>query len=345
LRILISAAAAVLAAVALAGATSAADDTPFLVVTSWDNAPGKVDETEIDLSVRATGAAPAKLTILVPVGYGVDTAPAAGAKVGDVAASISAAALGSSPTNVQGTVVADDPAKHATDACAPGTHAAVWVATLSAGGQSIAIPIYVDAAVGTQASTAAYVLQACLASPDVPDTSGGAPLGARLLEVDFDFAKTFTLPAGAKTHAWSALVTPFLQGQTTADAAATYLLRAAVPAPHVLRLATKYDKKTHTATISGRVTAAGAPRPGIRVHVLAGPKPSFASLKAYVTVTTDKTGAFSFKRKLTKTTYLWAYVNPYFTSSCATTADAPGGCANGSISGALGNTASIVVKK
>jgi hypothetical protein len=342
---MLSAAAAVFAAAFFAAGTSAADDGPFLVVTSYDNVPGKIDETEIDLGVRMTGAATAKATILVPSGYGLVTSAAPGTTVGAVEAWLSAPALGATPADAKGTLVADDPAKHTADACAPGTHAAVWNTSLNAAGQTFTVPIYVDAATGAQAATASYVLQACFASPDVAQGAGGAPLGARLDEVDLDLANTFTLPGLSKSNVWTTVVTPYVQGQTTTDTAATYELRSQVPAPHVVQLKTTYDKKRHVATFSGRVTAAGKARPGVRVHILAGTKPTAESLKAYAVAQTNATGAFTLSKKVTKTLYVFAYVNAYFLGGCTGSSGiAPAGCAAESIAPAFSNGAVVKVK-
>ncbi len=45
---------------------------------------------------------------------------------------------------MSGNVVADDPAKHTTDPCSPGSNFAVWNMNLSVAGQTLVIPIYVN---------------------------------------------------------------------------------------------------------------------------------------------------------------------------------------------------------
>lgn len=82
--------------------------------------------------------APATVTIYVPQGYTI-ALPAAGTKIADAFVRVVIKSLSpSTVVPVQGAVTADDPAKYAADpaaqACAPGTHAGVWVVSVSAGG-------------------------------------------------------------------------------------------------------------------------------------------------------------------------------------------------------------------
>ena len=101
-----------------------------------------------------------------PAGYGLNTGVAPGTTVGTVDA---VAQIGSTTVTIPtGNIVADTPANYTSNpeaqACAPGAHAAVWVAHAA----SFAIPLYVDPTSSTESSLGAFKLQACFTSPDSP---------------------------------------------------------------------------------------------------------------------------------------------------------------------------------
>src|SRR5919199_3368442 len=245
--------AAAAAALALA-APSMAQNEPEFTVVPYDVALGQVADTELDLILPSSTAAPAKVTIYAAPGYTADLTQAPGTKVGDVFATV---ASGGASLDVRGDVVADNPANYAADpraqACAPGTHAAVWVITITLGGTSLRIPIYVDATTGAEAALGSYKLQVCFASPYVPESQGGAPLGARLTEADIDFPTTpgvWHNPSARGIYTWRALVTPYTQGTATPNAAGTYELRSLASLPTRIALKGKFDKKRNRVVLT-----------------------------------------------------------------------------------------------
>src|SRR5262249_7457296 len=121
----------------------------------------------------------------------------------------------------QGTVAEADASGAATDpaaqACAPGPHAAEWTMSLSANGQSLTVPIYVDPTSGADTTNGAYELQTCLPSSDVPQDQGGAPLGAKVTFVGLDITSVLTNPAAAAIPVWRAFFTSYVAGTATPD--------------------------------------------------------------------------------------------------------------------------------
>ena len=123
-----------------APATTRDTDTQELLVVPFNTAPGAQTDTDIEVYVPPTDAATAKVSIYAPTGYGVNTSLAPGTKIGDIEGAVNIKQLGTN-VDVTGTLTTDDPAKYATDpnaqACAPGTHAAVWVASIGASGSAL----------------------------------------------------------------------------------------------------------------------------------------------------------------------------------------------------------------
>jgi hypothetical protein len=336
---------AVAALGALAAAAPAfADDRPELTVVPYTTGLSSVADTELDLSVPKELPATAKVVVYVPGGYAANLGAAAGTKVGDVTALAIAKAAGGAQVTLQGDVVAAAPAPFTTNpqaqACAPGAHTAVWVMNLTASGRTIAVPIFVDPTSGAEATLGVYKLQICLASPDVPEASGGAPLGAQLIEADIDFPRVFTNPSAKGGFVWRAFVTPFVAGTATPNAAGTVEVRSLAGIPGGVILKAKVNAKKKTVTISGTLVLGGDAQSGLIVTIFSSSKANLAGLKRVANVKTKAKGAFSLTRKISKTTYFWAVVSGYFSNECATgPSSAPRGCVRETLSPAFGNRA------
>src|SRR5205823_14191090 len=166
---------------------------------------------------------------------------------------------------LSGPVTTDDPAKHTTDACSPGTNAAVWNMNLSVAGQTLVLPIYVNPTSGAATALGAYNLKICLPPWDVPPgTPGRSFQGAQVLDAKFTVNKVFTTPTGAGLLKWETLFTPYTPGKGTPNAAGTFEARAFVPLPIILGISAKWkNKKAGTYTLSGTATEGGAPVSGL----------------------------------------------------------------------------------
>jgi hypothetical protein len=319
---------AVTAAFALAAPAFA--DTQELDVRAWQNGLGTTAETEIDVFATETGAATAKVTVYAPQGYTATLNQAAGTPIGLAESFFSEAGT---LKELDGKVVADDPARFAADptaqACAPGAHAAAWTLSLGAGVDAQQVHLFVDPATGNDATFASYVIQGCFASPDVPASAGGAPAAAKFLALRVDLPRVFSNPSGRGSYTWRALVMPYVAGTSTQSPGGAVELHSIVALPQTLTLVAKYDAKRHRVTVGGRLTSAGAGRAGTRVHLYSGTNPK-GNLIAFAVVKTKKDGSFSVTRSISKTTYFGAQVL-FSVQSCTGATIGPASCVQESL--------------
>ena len=117
---------------------------------------------------------------------------------GDVSARLILRGGGNAEVDVEGQVIADNPASTRTiDARAvPPSHGAVWKLNITVAGTPLTVPIYVDAiTAGPEAAFASAKIQLCLAGPI------GTPTGAQLLFAFFDVNGVFTNPSNTSNRA------------------------------------------------------------------------------------------------------------------------------------------------
>src|SRR2546430_302683 len=113
--------------------------------------------TTIKLAIRPTDDPTAKLTFFAPAGTGADLSASAGTTIGTLDAKASVAALGGATVPLTGTVrvrAADGtylsggrprPLAQASMTCTGTvTHAAWWLLVLTAAGQTLEVPLFVD---------------------------------------------------------------------------------------------------------------------------------------------------------------------------------------------------------
>jgi hypothetical protein len=214
---------------ALAGAGQAlAAYTPKLVVQM--GAAG----TTIQLSIPATDDPTANLTFFAPAGTGANLTATAGSTIGTLEARATAAALGGATLPLTGTVQVRAPSgtylsngqqvplATASMLCTQTTtHAAFWVLVLTAAGQTLEVPLFVDPVSTAPLSTVvAYSLTVCLPPPDIPVSAGGAAFGAKVFEASFTVKGVFS-PTTAGDNVWRLRATPYTPGKGTANLAAT----------------------------------------------------------------------------------------------------------------------------
>jgi hypothetical protein len=253
---------------------------------------------------------------------------------------------------LSGPVTTADPAQYTTNACSPGTNFAVWVMNLSAAGQTLPIPIFVNKATGPGAALGAYSLKICLPPWDVPaGTPGRAFQGAQLLDATLTLDKIFTSPTSTGLGMWDALITPYTPGKGTPNAAGTFEARAFVPLPISLGIKPTYKKKTNTWGLAGKITAGGQPAPaGTVVHISRGLSPS--KLTSRSTTKVGAGGAWKTAGHLSprKTTYFRISASrptsDYTSTGCANpqTALAPAGCVSATLTGWSGTSAVVRIK-
>jgi hypothetical protein len=310
--------------------------TPTFEAATFNASVGATSDLDLDLAISADNAAPARIVIYVPQGYGLNTGVPAGTSVGTIDAT--AVVGGSSLQIPEGKILADNPASHAADPCAPGSHAAVWVAHAA----TFAIPIYVDPTAGPETALGAYKLVVCLLSPYVPESAGGAPSGARLTEADLGFFESstlgvtavFTNPSTKGIYIWRVLVTPYTVGSAAPNALATYELRGDVFIPATLTLKKKsFSKRSKKVTVTGRLTLVGAPFGGVPVDIRRWDNGRLVGQGK-----TNKRGVYTATFKLLRTMLLVAVILPGEGSCDATPPTAaPAGCTSETSTVIVGN--------
>jgi hypothetical protein len=297
----------------------------------------------VDVSLQSTfggGEAPgiaASTDLSVAAGIQLDLTMAPGSEVGYLSGLISAAD-GSGSTLVNGVIVADDPARYASDplaqACASGSHGAVWRATLSLIGQEIAVPIAVDAS--DSGGSSSYTIRAC----PFRGPSASLPAGIAFLDLGLVFFDQATVPVAPGIYTWSALVTP--AAQFVADPTRAFELRAIVPVPQKLNVSARYEAKTRSMTLSGKLTAAGMPRAGavVRLVGISG-NDRFGDLGE---TRTDGTGAFRVQSSVSVTTRVSASVDVPV-GACSAPSTAPGGCLSETESSPQSASTTVIVPR
>jgi len=230
--------------------------------------------TSIGFNEAVADAAPAKVTIYVDKGLTGHLSPAAGATIGTTAAKASAAALGGAVLPLTGTIQvraadgtygsngAQVPLATASMACTgTATHTVFWVLALTAAGQSLEVPVFVDDITATDpaAAFASASITICLPSPSVPPPQGAA-FGAKLISATLRLPGIFSGPAGE--YRFRAVVTPYVAGSATPDTAGTVEIQGLDRAPSGISILARRSAKGK-ALITGRVYEAGFPGKGV----------------------------------------------------------------------------------
>ena len=238
----------------------------------------------VSYSQAATDDPVAKITYYVPSGFTALLAQPAGEVVGTVSATALAADLGNATLPLRGTIVAADATTTvsvagqqvplsvaATQCTGTATHGAFWILNLTASGQTLQVPAYVDDVPLTVplSDIANNTIQICLPPPDVPaGTPGRATFGAKLVSATF-ISEVFSVPPGSYT--WRAVVTPYTPGRGTANPAGTVEAQSVDRTPQQVTIAGRAVRgKVRTVRVTGRVRAATSGVAGVRVQVLLG---------------------------------------------------------------------------
>lgn len=282
------AASAALATLAFAGSAWAAY-APSLIATSLSNTPGASTTMLLGHLQTANDDPTAKDTIYAPPGYGVTLGQPVGTKIGDVNATLILRGGGNAEVDVTGQVIADDPALHTSNQCAPGLHGAVWKLNITVAGTPLTVPMYVDAiTAGPEATFASAKIQLCLAGPI------GTPAGAQLLSAVFDVNGVFRNPTTTTDRIWRATFTPYTPGTPNPNPGGTTEGQALVPGRVSLKLKAKSLRRGRV-TITGQLLVSGRPFRGATVELYVGNK-------KVATKTTNAAGRFTVKKKIKKKT-------------------------------------------
>jgi len=326
--------------------------TPQFVVTHTPNNVASAT-TRIEIHVPRADDAVFKLTFYAPLGYQGVLGQAAGTQVGTVSANVQALAI--SPDAVlplTGTIVTADPARYVANACAPGTHRAVWLLRLEAAGRTLEVPVYLDVPEGAEASFATFKFQACLPSPFLPEAAGGAAFGAKLLDAVLQFQSgLLTTPATAGRYVWPAIFTPWPNGPGLPNAAGTVQSRAIVQIPGQATLRATYNPRTNRFALTGSVTENRVGVGGATVDIFKGTRAN--RLTRIARTRSAQSGRFAAGGRLTprvRTFFRARAVVPNRVNStvgCAITLPlpaVPGGCVAAVFSGFTAQSAVVSVR-
>jgi hypothetical protein len=292
------AAGAVVTALAFTGSAWAVYQ-PRLIVTSLTNGPNKPTTMLLEHLQSANDDPTLKDTIYAPLGYQATLTQAAGTKIGDVEATLILRSGGNATADATGPVIVDSAANwapQATQCTGTATHEAVWRLDITVAGTPLKVPIFVDHSTGSDATFSSVKIQFCLAGPI------GTPAGAQLLDAFFDVQTVFTSPANTTDRVWRAVMVPYLPGTQNPNPAMIVESQAVVPGQVSFTLKAKALKKRGIVTISGKVLVDGAPVAGTTVQFYKLPNLN----KPWKTVKTKGNGTFSFSKRYTKKTKLFA---------------------------------------
>jgi hypothetical protein len=265
-----------------AGTALAAYTSPSLRVTD--------DRSSVTIryTVSATDDPTAKLTFYAPTAYTASLGQAAGTTLGTVTAQGTAADLGNAVLPLTGTVqvraangtylsgTTQVPIAAAAAQCTgTATHTAFWVLILQAAGQTLELPVFVDApaappAPGASASAfASSSIQACLPPPDVPTgTPGRATFGFKLTQVDFKVNGVFTT-AGSGQPRWRVLATPYTPNTGRPNASGSVEAQSVIAFPRTLSLrrpTLKTSRGVATLTLGGAAQLPAGAASTIRLY-------------------------------------------------------------------------------
>jgi hypothetical protein len=338
------AATSVVATLVFAGGAFAANTGSLSVWHTPMSLASSSATTSIHASVPQSTDPIAALNIYSGTGYSANLTQAPGTKIGTVDA-----AAFSRDNNLtlplSGDVLTADPnAASSTSGSAQCTglpkSQAVWIMNLGVAGQTLQIPIYVNATDGApDQALGGFRMSICLPPPDVPPgTPGRAFQGAQLLDAVLTLSGVFTTPTGGGLIKWDSLFTPYNPRVGTPNRAATFEARAFVPLPIIIGNQVKYkNKKLRTYVIAGKVTEGGAPVAGATLGVFRGP--SAKALKRVATVKTSANGTYTLAGRITgpkRNTFFrvsGAVGERDYAAGCANpAAAAPGGCVGAKLS-------------
>jgi hypothetical protein len=272
----------------------------------------------IHYSQPASAAAPAKVTIYPNPSYLAGTqvenlSQAPGTTIGTASAKAVAGALGGATLPLTGSIVvkgAGDTymsngspvtfAAAATACTGTATHTTFWDLQLTAAGQSLEVPVFVDkvpTTLGTDPTTGAPIanpeasattgwgaaeIKVCLPSPDVPPPAGAA-FGAHLFDATLAIKGVWS--GGSNEYRWRALVIPYTAGTATPDPAHAVEVQGLERRFGFVSARAKYAGLT--AKVTGVVTEAGTSVDGATVTITGG--------RRAVKVKSNATGDFSAK--------------------------------------------------
>lgn len=283
----------------------------------------------------------AKAAVFVPQGYTLKLGRAEGSAIGRVWAFVDDAA-GSFSVPAQGELVSADPSRYSSDpiaqACAAGTHAAVWRASLAVPGRTLELAVFVDPASASSPAGSAYALTLCPVWPS--STVGVAHLVADGVALFID--EGLQAPSASGRYVWSALVTPTHPGSLDAAPSRAFEVRSLVAIPRVRTLRSKHDAPSQSVVLSGRLLTLGQPEAGVSIGLTAY-VPSTEDFILLATSGRMQPASSRFVR-VDRTTKYTASVSSQL-GSCTAPSNAPGGCVSETVAPPAPAQAAVIIRK
>ena len=319
-------------------------------------AGGGGSETTLHLTWRDADDPTQSVTLYVPSAYLIET-PAAGSRIGGAQATFVEKGNRNAKVRPSGAITAGDPASPplraaATECTLNPLHEEAWIATLSTGGSGqnpVTLTMFVDRTTPAEAVLGAIKLQFCFRSPDVPEAQGGAPRGARPVDLRLTISGTLTAPTTAGDFLWHGLFTPYVPGTKTANRSGTVEAQSILRVPRAVTLKAKRIAKTrrvggkrrtvYFARLKGQVSEGGTPLGGASVRFLRNGK-RVASVKTNedagfsVTLVLRASASFSVRATVQDRT-----------TSCQGTPVAPAGCTGATVTGFTVQSRAVAVRK
>jgi hypothetical protein len=297
---LLAVAGATLGALVLSGAAMAAYTSPRIDILNPSERVGAGGPLTIRVSQTKEDDATFRLTIYVPQGYTSSLVPQEGAQIGTASAQINATAISPDAiVPVTGRIVGDTftPAKYPQGfGCVfggppTGTIDGVWKLELTAAGQTLIVPMYVQTVTsGPEATFASGKLTTCLPSPYPEAGAARAALGAKLINATLNIPSVFANPTTRGSYRWRSIWTPYTPNSASPNPAGTVEAQAVDVLPTQLAF-------TSARYRNGRITVSGSlleNRVGVRaarVRILVGR--TARGVKLVRTVTTNARGNFT----------------------------------------------------
>lgn len=307
---LVAVSAVALGTLALAAPALAAYTSPRLRILNPDEKTSGGGRVTIQFAQAREDDATFRLQFHVPVGYTTSLIPTAGQDLGTAAAVVNATAISPDAlVPVEGRIVGDtyDATRYPQGAACTGDPniAGVWRLELTAAGQTLVVPMYIQPITsGPLATIAQARLTACLPSPYPEAGPARAALGAKLISATLNVRGVFTNPTTGGAYRWRVLATPWTPNSATVNAAGTVEIQALDTIPVNLSLVVRANHRLNRVTVTGRLAENGVGAGGVPVQILRNGRlvrtVRATASGAYSAIFRVRPGRYTFRTRATK---------------------------------------------
>ena len=134
----------------------------------------------------------------------------------------------------------------ATQCTGTATHAGIWLLHVTVSGQTIDVPVYVDATAGAETALGVAKLQLCLSDPyDNAPASQRAVFGAKIINAKLTLNTSVLTAPATGSFLWRSVITPWNTTAFAPDLAHTIEVQSPVLLPQTLSLSAKVKTIKH----------------------------------------------------------------------------------------------------